>query len=187
MPETEENEVTTDTIEAPVETATEAPPDKAALGDAGKLAIQREREARKAAEAEAKESKKQAGEFAARLKDIEDRDKSETQKLADQVAELQKAMAAKEADLVKAQQAKLRIEVAKDKGVPASSLTGTTQEELEASADEVLAWRDASKPIPPRKPATAAGMKSGASSTSDGPTDPKERAAAMLRALRNGA
>ncbi len=185
MPETE-NEVTTEITEAPAEATTETPPDKAALGDAGKLAIQREREARKTAEAKAKESERQNGELAARLKAIEDRDKSETQKLADQVAELQKAMAQKEVDLTKAQQEKLRVEVAKEKGVPASSLTGSTQEELEASADEVLAWRDASKPTPPRKPATAAGMKSGASSASDGPADPKERAASAIRALRNG-
>jgi hypothetical protein len=48
---------------------------------------------------------------------------------------------AAEGALVSASAATLRAEVASAKGVPAALLTGTTQEELEASADAMLAFK----------------------------------------------
>jgi len=52
------------------------------LGDQGKEAIRKEREARAAAEKSRKETEKQLRETAKRLKDFEDKDKSEAEKLA---------------------------------------------------------------------------------------------------------
>ncbi|WP_280246162.1 hypothetical protein [Nocardia abscessus] len=126
---------------------------------------------------------------ATRLKDIENANKSEQQKLADQVAELTKALADKDAEVEKATLASLKASVAAAKRVPASRLHGITKEELEADADaylaevaEVAAARDAGTK---RKP-PAAGLKSGASSSGDTSANPQERAAAALRALRRG-
>lgn len=119
---------------------------------------------------------------AERLKEIEDANKSESQKLTDQIAALQKQIAEKDAEVAKASLTSLKTSVAASKGVPAAGLTGTTKEELEASADELIAWRDANKP--PRKP--PAGLKSGASSNGDTSANAMERAAAAMRALRNG-
>jgi hypothetical protein len=130
---------------APVETPpeptaspTEPPavpkPETDELGDAGKKALATERDARKAAEKElAKYRKAEA--------DRAEADKTEAEKRA----------AAEE----RAQAAELRatrLEVAHEKGLTAAQakrLVGTTREELEADADEVL--RDF--PVTPAKPA----------------------------------
>lgn len=74
----------------------------------------------------------------------------------------------------------LRAEVAATKGVPASSLTGSTKEELEKSADDLIAWRDEHTPktrTPPRQ------LRSG-SAGSDPALTKKEQAAAALREMR---
>lgn len=78
-----------------------------------------------------KKANKEAETLRLRLKEIEDRDKSEAQKLADRLAEADRRAADAEAKA-------LRAEVAAAKGVPARFLTGATQDELEASADEFL-------------------------------------------------
>lgn len=122
----------------------------------------------------------------ARLQEIEDAGKSEQQRLNEQLAEKDRLLAEREAALAQAQMSSLRATVAADKGVPAGSLTGSTKEELEASADQLIAWRDAAKP-PTRKAPTSGGLKSGASSSGDSSADPKERAAAAIRAFRGGA
>lgn len=97
------------------------------LGEAGIAALKAEREARKAAE-------KAAAEALAKVKEFEDRDKSETQKQQEALAEAQ-------AKLAELTVAKTRAEVAAAKGVPAALLTGSTQEELEASADALIAFK----------------------------------------------
>jgi hypothetical protein len=95
-----------------------------------------------AAEAEkwkslARKHEKQAKEnvdAAKKLQEIEDANKSETQKLQDKAAESDKRAAEAEARA-------LRLEVASEKGLTAkqaSRLVGTTKEELEADADELL-------------------------------------------------
>lgn len=112
------------TVETPeVEGATPDEP----LGEAGIAALKAEREARKAAE-------KAAAEAAARVKEFEDREKTEAQKQ-------QEALAAAEAELAELRAGKLRAEVASAKGVPADLLKGSTQEELEAFADALLEFR----------------------------------------------
>jgi hypothetical protein len=71
---------------------------------------------------------------AAELDQLKDANKTETQRLSDQLTQFQK-----ENDALKLTQ--LRAEVAAEKGIPAKiarRLTGTTREELEADADELL-------------------------------------------------
>lgn len=84
---------------------------------------------------------------AKRLDDLEESQKTETQRLADRAdAEFNRAQEA-EAKL-------LRYEVASEQGIPATAmkfLTGTTREEIEASAKDVLALiGDSGKPRQPK-------------------------------------
>lgn len=161
----------------------EANPDE--LGAAGKAAIQKEREARKDLERKLSEATQLHDALAAKVKEFEDRDKTDQQRLADEVAALKQQVADKDIEIGKARHASLRAEVAAAKGVPAPSLSGSTREELEACAEELIAWRDANTKRPPKAPAPSGGLKSGASPSGE-PADPKERAAAALRALRTG-
>lgn len=71
----------------------------------------------------------------------------------------------------------LRVQVAAEKGVPANRISGSTREELESDADELLSLLKTEKP----KPSTA--LKSGATGV-DTRLDPRERAAAALRQYR---
>lgn len=95
------------------------------LGDAGKKALDAERRARREADARVKE-------LEARLGAIEDKDKTEVERLTAKVT-----TAEKERDEAVAKA--LRFEVAADKGVKPRWLSGLTREELEAAADEYLA------------------------------------------------
>lgn len=97
------------------------------LGEGGLKALSAERDARKAAE-------KAAADALAKVKEYEDRDKTEVQKQQEALERAQKELA----DLTVA---KTRAEVAAAKGVPAVLLNGSTQEELEASADALIAFR----------------------------------------------
>lgn len=97
------------------------------LGDSGKRALAAERRAKREAEQKAKD-------LEARLKELEDKDKSEGEKLAAKLA-------AAEKDAADAKAAVLRYEVAGEKGLtPAQArrLVGTTKEELLADADDFL-------------------------------------------------
>ncbi len=184
----------TETVEPVTETETPTPnpSDSEAtseLGDAGKKAIQREREARADLERKLAEAERLKDELASKVKSFEDRDKTEQQKLADQLAELQKQVEAKDAEIAKATQASLRAEVAAARGVPANRLHGTTKEELEADADAYLtevAAREqgAAKRNPPKTP--AANLKSGASGSDNNGLSDKAKAARALRQLRAG-
>lgn len=71
---------------------------------------------------------------AKRLAEYEESQKSEAQKLQE---ERDKA----NADLASERAARLRAEVAASKGIPANLLSGSTQEELEASADALIAFK----------------------------------------------
>ncbi len=122
----------------PVEAAPNA--GEAELGDAGKRAIQREREARKELEAKLKELEP----LAAKARELEESNKSEAQRLQERAEAAERAAQ-------EAQSRALRIEVASAKGLPAqlaARLTGSTQEELEADADALLAL------VAPKQPAT---------------------------------
>jgi len=77
---------------------------------------------------------------AKRLAEIEEAQKTEAQKQQEALERAQKELADVTA-------AKVRAEVAAAKGVPAALLNGSTQEELEASADALIAFRgEAAKP-----------------------------------------
>ncbi|MEU0670355.1 hypothetical protein ABZ508_33370 [Streptomyces lavendulocolor] len=98
------------------------------LGEAGKKALQEERRKARAAE-------KQLGELQKRLQEFEDRDKTEAQKLAE-------AKAAAEREAADAKQELLRYRVARDKKLPGwavDRLRGSTEEEMAADADKLLA------------------------------------------------
>lgn len=102
------------------------------LGTPGLAALKSEREAKAAAE-------KRAAAAEARIKEFEDRDKSEAEKQSERLAEIERENA-------ELKSAKTRAEVAAAKGVPAGLLTGSTQEELEAAADALLAFKGDPQP-----------------------------------------
>jgi len=79
---------------------------------------------------------------AAKLAEIEEANKTEAEKTAERLAAAERRAAELEAKA-------LRAEVAAAKGVPAALLTGSTQEELEAAADALIAFRGEQKPAGP--------------------------------------
>lgn len=114
-------------------------PDKPDMGDAGKKALETERKARRDAE-------RQLREMGDQLKALQDKDKSDSERLTEKVTQLEKDLAAATA---KAD----RFEVALEKGLDmtrAKRLTGSTRDELEADADELITWTAGTgdKPVP---------------------------------------
>lgn len=97
------------------------------LGAPGLAALKSEREAKAAAE-------KRAAVAEAKIKAFEDAQKTEAEKQAERLAEFERENA-------ELKSAKTRAEVAAAKGVPANLLSGSTQEELEASADALIAFK----------------------------------------------
>lgn len=129
---------------APVEPAptptNPTPAPEATLGDGGKKALDAERSARRAAE-------KAAAEALAKVKQFEDRDKTELEKLTDQIS---KAKA--EADQARAEA--LRLRVAAESGLPADLhefLVGNDEEDLRSKAQKLMAATAAA--TDPRRPA----------------------------------
>ena len=76
---------------------------------------------------------------ARRLAEIEEAQKTEAQKAQERLDAAEKRAAELELRSI-------RAEVAAEKGVPASLLSGSTQAELEASADELIKFRGEQKP-----------------------------------------
>lgn len=81
-------------------------------------------------EARAKENVDKAKQF----DELQEANKTEAQKTADRIAELEKENAGLKS-------ASVRLEVSAAKGVPAELLSGNTKEELEAAADKLLAFK----------------------------------------------
>lgn len=103
-------------------------PDSNGLAAAGRKALDAERRTRRDAE-------KRAKDLETRLKAIEDRDKSETERLTETNAQLTR-------DLTAATVAGARMKVALAKGLTATQakrLVGDTEEDLALDADELLA------------------------------------------------
>lgn len=114
-----------------------------ALGDPGKAALIREREA----------AARAAADLAALRKEIEDANKTAEQKAAD---DLREARALAEQNAAKA----LRYEIAAEQGIPlalAPRLSGTTREELLADAESLKNLIPAGA-TPPRTPAPDPGQ-----------------------------
>lgn len=100
------------------------------LGDAGKRALERERQARRDAEARLRELEP----LAAKAKELEDAKKSGEQKLTEEIRALKD-------DLAQERQQALIAKVAGERGIPTrlwGRLKGTTRQELEADADDLL-------------------------------------------------
>lgn len=106
---------------------------------------------------------------AARLDELEEAQKSELEKAIARAEAAEKWKAEREARDAAAEMA---AEVAKEKGVPVSALRGSTREELEAHADELLA-------LMPDKPKAATDSSGGdrGDDIEAGETDAKEIAA----------
>jgi hypothetical protein len=118
----DDNAVSTDTQ------AQDAAASEDTLGDAGKKALEAERRNARAAARE-------RDALAAKLKEFEDRDKSEADKAVERAAAAEKRVAELEAQAT-------RLEVAFENGLTpaqAKRLVGSTREELEADAKELLA------------------------------------------------
>lgn len=116
---------------------------------------------------------------AKRLDEIEQASMSEAEKAAARVREL-------ETQLEVERHGNLRRDVAAAKGVPAERISGSTREELEQSADELIAYIAERTATPPKPVRPAAGLKSGATGT-DTRMDPMERAANAVRQWASGA
>lgn len=138
----------TETPEAPEGTTPDEP-----LGEPGLAALKSEREARAAAEKAAKDA-------LAKVKAFEDAQKTESEKQAERLAEFERENA-------ELKSAKTRAEVAAAKGVPASLLSGSTQEELEASADALIAFRGEVQPQKLIVPNEGSSPSSGGSADGD--------------------
>lgn len=113
---------------------------------------------------------------AAEFDKFQEASKSELQKAQERAAVL-------EQELARERERAGKANVAAAKGVPASALTGSTPEEWEAAADALLEWR-AAQQVQEKTAKPVRGLKSGATS-SDQTLDPKERAAAAIRAMRS--
>lgn len=144
------------------------------LGDAGKKALEAEREARKSLEKQLREATKAREALDAKVREFEDRDKSDIEKRDTRIKELEAALAESNTALSRKDIDILRRDVAREKNVPISAVTGDTKEEMEAAADALLEWRGT-------KPSSNA-LRSGASAP-DGANE-KQKAAAALRGLR---
>lgn len=147
------------------------PTDAPELGDSGKKALDEERKARREAERQLKE-------IQAQIKELEDKDKSETDKLRDQLAAV-----TKERD--DAMSASLRHQVAAEKGLTpaqAKRLVGSTREDLEADADEILEAFPVKGATPPPSTKPAADLKGGGEpDTAPVETDPAKLADSVPR------
>lgn len=152
--ETTTSETTEESTEQQQETSGEetAVVEKAENPDAVRKLIDRERDARKAAD-------KKAEELAAKVKEYEDAQKSEQEKLADERDSLR-------TEAQRAQAESLRLRVALAKKLPEElidRLRGETQEELEADADTLLSLV---------KPATASDLDAGAREAAPAQVEP---------------
>lgn len=108
--------------EVPGEPEQDAEPDEQ-LGEPGKRALDREREARKAAEA--------------RLREFEESQKSEEQKRSEELEQLRKQVAE---HAEHEQRSKWAAAVSESTGVPAAVLRGDSEEALIEHAEAITAW-----------------------------------------------
>lgn len=112
-----------------------APPATEPLGEGGKSALDAERKARAAAEKAQKAAEKAAEDARKKLQAIEDKDKTELERIQARNAELEKNYATEMAQ-------RLRLQVATQHSIGPDDLvllTGATEEELTAQATRIAA------------------------------------------------
>lgn len=97
---------------------------------------------------------------AERLAQIEESQKTEAEKQAERIAEIERENA-------ELKTATLRAEVAAEKGVPANLLTGSTREELEQAADVLIEFRGKQEAPRLHIPSEGRAPTGGAASTAD--------------------
>lgn len=113
---------------------------------------------------------------AAKLDELDQASKSEIQKAIERAEQAERELASEKAG-------SLRATVAAEKGVPIALLTGSTREELEASAAAALDWRG-EQAAPAKKKTPPSQLKSGATAPDTSSGDAKERVAAAIREMR---
>lgn len=131
-------------------TSTDSTTTSTDVGDAGKRAIDAERAKAREATKSAAALKKANTELENRLKALEDRDKTEAQKLADGKAAAEKAAADSAAEVAKARTELLRMQVAAQHKLPAElagRLQGETAEEMAEDAKALLKVVGAQAPL----------------------------------------
>lgn len=116
-----------------------------------------------------------------KLAEIEAANQSKEDKLLADLEAANKAIADRDEKLSQAELKSLRADVAREKDVPAAHLSGfATREDMEAAADDLIAWRDAQ--TKKSAPVKRGPLRSGAANpTSGSGLTAKERAAAALR------
>lgn len=167
------------------------------LGDAGKSALHKERDARRKAESARKSAESRAAvaqkaldALTAKVREFEDRDKTESEKQQEALAAAKTAAADAAAERDKASKELLRYRIGMSiEDFPASlipRLQGETEEEIAEDAKRLMEDLGANKKQIRKAPTTSPGLKSGASTPGDHPADAKERAAHALRSFRKG-
>jgi len=165
---------------AGVAPAAPADPDPAPAGDGDEKVVEGAdrpdavRNALAAERAKAKQAEARAKAAEATVKQFEDRDKTEQQKLAERAETAEKAAADAEARL-------LRLTVGAEKGLPAAlaeRLQGTTEEEMAADADRLL---EAVKPGRPDPASLGGHLNGGARGTDPAPSLDQQIAAAEAK------
>lgn len=129
--------------------------------------------------AKANEEAKQAR---LKVKEYEDRDKTDAERTSEKLQTLEKDLTTAQADAV-------RFEIALEKGLTKSQakrLVGSTREELEADADELMKDLglddEGEKPSSPRRPKER--LKPGASNQDEPEKSPQELADAVMKRQR---
>lgn len=132
--------------EAPSGDARSPEPEKPKADDDGRAkALAEERRRAKAAEAK-------AAALEAKVQAFENEKLSEQERAAKELADARAAAEAARAEAARFALDAVRHRIAAEKSVPAALLVGANEEELTASADEALKWREAATPHPPKAP-----------------------------------
>lgn len=147
------------------------------LGEAGKKALAEERKARRDLEKQLRDSGTSNAELQKRLKDFEDRDKTEIDKANETAAEFRTRMETEAREKAEVKLENQRFRIAAKKGLDPDlwdRVRGTTEEEITKDVESLVEKFSA----PTKRPGA---LRSGASAP-DG--DKGKRGAAALRGLR---
>lgn len=121
-------------------------PEKPKADEDGRAkALAEERRRAKAAEAK-------AAALEAKVQAFENEKLSEQERAAKELADAKAAAEAARAEAARFALDAVRHRIAAEKSVPAALLVGANEEELTASADEALKWREAAAPAAPKAP-----------------------------------